>query len=108
MTTQLPIGFESLAEFGPKWFADTEKQRHQHRLESNPDELNKLYDAILLRFDEIVAELDQYPLDDLPESHRNLLNLTLSFMEVSMAVESFKGAAKVPFGFDPARWEVHF
>ncbi|MBL4620850.1 MAG: hypothetical protein JKY89_00465 [Immundisolibacteraceae bacterium] len=108
MNELLPIGFDALVQFGPKWFANTEKERHQYRLESNPDELNQLYDAILPRFDEIVTELDQYPLDDLPESHRNLLNLTLSFMEVSMAVESFKGAAKVPFGFDPARWEVHF
>ena len=108
MGDQLPNGFEALAEFGPKWFADTENERHRHRLASNPDELKQLYNAILPRFDEIVSELDQHPLDDLPENQRNLLNLTLSFMEVSMAVESFQGAAKVPFGFDPDRWQVHF
>ncbi|MDF1818154.1 MAG: hypothetical protein P1U54_05915 [Immundisolibacteraceae bacterium] len=108
MERQLPEGFEALERFGPKWFADTEKQRHRLRTDSSPDDLNDLYEAVLERFDEICAELDQHPLTELSVAHQNLLNLALSFMEVSLAVEAFKGAGKVPFGFDTERWEVHF
>jgi hypothetical protein len=108
MSNQLPEGFGDLEHFGPKWLAGTENGRHRVRLASNPDELNQLYDQLLPRLDEICKELDQYPLDGLPEPHQNLLHLALSFMEVSLAVESFGGAPLVPYGFDPERWEVHF
>ena len=105
MERQLPEGFEEFERFGPQWFAETEKERHRVRTHSKPEELIDLYDAVLAKFDAICAELDQHPLTGLSEAHQNLLNLTLSFMEVSLAVE---GAAKVPFGFDTDRWEVHF
>jgi len=108
MDASLPSGFEELSRFGPTWFADTEKERHRIRTHSAPEELIELYDSVLARFDDICGELDQYPLDNLPAIQRNLLNLTLSFMEVSLAVEAFQGAAKVPFGFSTDRWEVHF
>ena len=108
MDDLLPEGFADLGRFGPKWFADSEKKRHQIRINSQPEELVDLYDSLLPRFDQICAVLDQFPLDDLPDIQSNLLNLTLSFMEVSLAVESFHGAAKVPYGFDTDRWEVHF
>lgn len=45
MERQLPEGFEALERFGPKWFADTEKQRHRLRTDSSPDDLNDLYEA---------------------------------------------------------------
>jgi len=108
MDASLPEGFAELSRFGPKWFVDTEKERHRIRTGSVPAELIDLYDSVIARFDDICAELDQYPLDGLPEVQQNLLNLSLSFMEVSLAVEAFQGAAKVPFGFDTDRWEVHF
>ena len=108
MDHSLPSEFADLAHFGPDWFADSEKERHSRRLRGTPDELKGLYEAVLPRLDEMVGYLDQFPLDDLTQEQKNLLNLALSFMEVSMAVESFDGAAKVPFGFDTSRWEVHF
>lgn len=108
MNAALPEGFADLSRFGPRWFGDTEKERHRVRTNSERDDMVDLYNTILPRLDEICAELDQHPVDALPQAHANLLNLALSFMEVSLAVESFDGAPKVPYGFDTERWEVHF
>ena len=52
-------------------------------------ELEQLYQAMLPRMDAIADYLNQFPLEELSASARHLLNLALSFIEVSLAVELF-------------------
>ncbi|MFZ1122720.1 MAG: hypothetical protein WAN81_21040 [Candidatus Binataceae bacterium] len=69
------------------------------------DEINVLYNALLPRLKEILAYLDQFSLEEMPQDAQRLLFLTLSLAEVSIAVELFH-EPKVTGGCDPARFVV--
>lgn len=99
---RLPEAFRDLERFSG-WSLETERERQYKRLASEMGELQEVYDAVLPRMEEIVAHLNQFPLDTLPEEARHLLNLCLSVVEVSNAVEMF-GQPAVIDGFDAERF----
>ena len=105
--SQLPLEFADLGWLTDKWLLTTENERHRTRLASTPDELQKIYDALLPRMEAICNYLDQYPLDNLSAQAQNLMTLALVLMEVSPSIEVFGGSPSVPFGFEPERWVVH-
>ena len=82
----LPEPFADLEPF-VAWAIPTENERNRRRRASTIEELRAFYDAILPRMDEIIAFLNQYPLDQMPDDARRLLHMGLSFMEVSPAIE---------------------
>ena len=88
-TAALPEEFRDLEPFAA-WALPTERERNGRRRASSMAEINALYDAVLPRMDAIIAYLNQYPLDALPEEAERLLNLSLSLAEVSPAVEFYK------------------
>jgi len=51
--------------------------------------LEEFYNSMLPRMDAIAEYLNQFPLDELKDDAQDLLNLALSFIEVSLAVELF-------------------
>ena len=55
------------------------------------------------RIDEILAYLDQFPLEDMPEDAIPLFHLSLALAEAAPHIEFYKGAAKVPHSFDARR-----
>ncbi len=69
------------------------------------DEISALYNALLPRLEEILAYLDQFSLEEMPQDALRLLFLTLSLAEVSIGVELFH-EPKVTGGCDPARFVV--
>jgi hypothetical protein len=84
----LPEAFSSLESFAAAgWCLETEPERYAKRLESAMPELLEFYDAAFARLREIIDHLDQFPLDDLPEQERNLLQLSYSLIQVSLAVD---------------------
>ena len=85
----LPALFHELEALSERWALSTERQRNERRRTSTMEEIQKCYDAILPRMDEIIAYLNQYPLDDMPADAKRLSYLALSFMEISPAVELF-------------------
>lgn len=85
----VPDRFEDLNAFAETWALATEAERNAKRRSSTMEEIRAFYHAMLSRMDEIVAYLNQYPLDNMPEEATRLLYLALSFMEVSPAVELF-------------------
>jgi len=99
---RLPNSFSELEKFGKAWALPTENERHAQRLASTFTQLRSLYDAILPRIDEILAYLNDFPLDKLPAKAQNLLNLTLSLAEIAPAVELF-GQVEVPDAYDSRR-----
>ena len=65
-------------------------------------DLQVFYAAMLVRMEEILAHLAQFPPDKLPPEAEHLLLMTLSLAEVAPAVELF-GQASVVDGYDIAR-----
>ena len=104
MNTLLPSGFSDLEPFAP-WALPTSAERNRKRLASSMDEINAFYNAMLPRLEAILAHLDQFSLQEMPQDARRLMFLTLSLAEVSIAVELFH-EPKVTGGCDPARFVV--
>jgi hypothetical protein len=106
MNTQLPLpsGFSDLDRFAD-WMLPTSVERNRKRLASSMDEISALYNALLPILEEILAYLDQFSLEEMPQDALRLLFLTLSLAEVSIGVELFH-EPKVTGGCDPARFVV--
>jgi hypothetical protein len=84
---RLPAAFADLEPFASTWCLATESERFERRLASSMDEMQAFYDAFFPRVNEAVDYCDKFPLDDLPEEARRLLELVHSLVMVSMAVE---------------------
>lgn len=98
----LPAPFHSLEPFGA-WVLAKESERIHKRLSSSMEELRAFYDAMLPQMETIVTYLNQFSLEHLPEDARRLFFLTLSFVEVTSAIELY-GQPGVINGFDPTRF----
>lgn len=98
----LPPEFAALQPFA-HWALPTETARNHHRHESTAAEIEAFATAMLARFDEIVARLNELPLDEMPEQWRPLYWMLLSLAEVAPAVEFYHGPT-VPDGYDTRRF----
>ena len=85
----LPEEFADLEKYAATWSLATQAERHGRRVHSAMPELEDFYRTILPRLDAIAEYLNRFPLEELSASAQNLLNLALSFIEVSLAVELF-------------------
>src|SRR5512137_1897398 len=100
MNTHLPAGFSDLERFA-EWMLPTSVERNRKRLGSSMDEISALYNALLPRLKEILAYLDQFSLQEMPQDAQRLMFLAFSLAEVSIGVELFH-EPKVTGGCDPA------
>lgn len=101
----LPAGFEDLEPLVGPWLLGSERERRDARCSSDLESLESFYGLMLPRMDAIIAHLDQWPLDALPQAEQRLLALSRSFIEVAPAVELFR-SPQVPDGFPWQRFEV--
>ena len=85
--SMLPDSFSALEPFAARWCLPTEPERWARRHESTMDEMQGLYAAVFPHVEAIYAFIDQFPLHELPDEARNLLQLMLSFVMVSFPVE---------------------
>jgi hypothetical protein len=83
----------------------TSAERNQKRLGSSMDEITAFYNALLPRLEEILAYLDQFSVQEMPQDARRLMFLALSLAEVSIAVELFH-EPKVTGGCDPSLFKT--
>jgi len=84
---RLPAGFADLEPFAATWCLATESERYDRRMASSMDEMQAFYDACFPRVNEAVDYCDRFPLTDLPDDARRLLQLVYSLVMVAMAVE---------------------
>jgi hypothetical protein len=99
----LPSSFRDLEIFVEDWALPTQAERHRRRLSSSMETLRIFYEAMVARMDDVIAYLNQFPVDQQPGDARRLFYLTMSLAEIAMAVELFKQPAVVD-GFDPRRF----
>jgi len=99
----LPSEFNDLEIFVPKWALAKESERIRERWTSSMDDIRRFYDAMVPRLEAIIAYLNEFALNDLPEAAKQLLYLALSLAEVADAVEAY-GTPEVPYSLDPARY----
>ena len=83
----LPPEFSDLEPFAKTWCLASEPARYAKRLSSTMEEMQAFYDAIFPRTEEAIVYLDNFPLHDLPDDARRLLQLLYSLVMVSFPVE---------------------
>jgi hypothetical protein len=101
---KLPGPFRDLEPFAD-WALPTERERMAARESSRIEELQVFYSAMMGRLPAIVEYLKQFPLDRMPEDSQRLLEMALSLVEVSIAVELYR-RPQVINGFDRSRFAV--
>jgi len=86
----LPAGFEDLQPFAEQWVLPDQRARYLARLEASMDDLQAFYDATMARIDDVLAYLEQYPVDELSDEGVNLLWLYCSLCNVSFPIEVWR------------------
>ena len=86
----LPPEFADLEPFARTWCLATERERFAQRMASTMDEMQAFYDAFFPRAEEAIAYCDRFPLDDLPDDARHLLQLLYSLVMASFPVEAWR------------------
>jgi hypothetical protein len=87
---RLPPEFADLEPHAEAWCLASEPERWQRRLDTDMDELQAFYDAVFPRAEAAIAYCDRFPLAAMPEDAERLLQLVLSFLMVSYAVEVWR------------------
>ena len=101
MSTPLPKEFQELQPFVADWALATRAERFKRRHTGNMEEIRAYYDVIMPRVQDIVAHLNQFPLDAIPEDSKPLLHMSLSAVEIARCVEIWD--APDNNAFDPNR-----
>jgi hypothetical protein len=86
----LPNEFADLEAYAHKWCLATESERYAARLASSIEEMQAFYDAFFPRAEEAMTYCEQFPLDEMPEDARRLLQLMHSLVMVSFPVELWR------------------
>ncbi len=105
MAGLLPEKYQDLDVF-EDWCLETQDARQRKRRASTSEELQRFYSGVMPRLREILEEVDQFPLGQIPPSHRPLFSLALSFTEVAPNVELYGGSPAVPNAFEESRMKA--
>jgi hypothetical protein len=97
--SQLPTQFAALEKIWGEWIIDNEPARAKLRSAKSTEELVEFHDAMLPHVKDMIAYIDQYPLDKLPTDATNLWWLVSSFIGVAMAVEMYGSHEGIPGGY---------
>ena len=98
--TLTEAGIATILDRYGQWNLATHDERWAARRGSTADELRDFYEGFGPHLRDILAACDLYPLGDLPEPHRSLLNIAFAYAEVAPHIELYKGNPKVPNSFD--------
>lgn len=85
--TSLPEGFEILEPFVAAWSVEGAANRARLRLESTDSDREAFFNAASELAAAALELLDQKPLDQFDDREQRLMNLMLSLVHVSLAVE---------------------
>jgi len=100
-TGVLPEQFADLEPY-VGWGLPTEPQRLELRDQKSDEELKAFYEAMLPRLHQVVAYLNQFPLDQMPAEATLLFRMAKALMEISCTVE--KERSRVAWAFPIKRF----
>jgi hypothetical protein len=83
----LPSEFADLEPYASTWCLPSGEERFAQRMASTMDGMQTFYGDAFHRIDEALAYCDKYPLDELPDDARHLLEMVYSTIVVAMCVE---------------------
>lgn len=98
----LPDAFADLEPY-VDWALPTERARNSKRLSSSMEQINEFYGKIFPRMEAVIAHLNGFSLDKMPEKEKRLLDMAFSLAEVANAVELFHQPGVID-GFPPERF----
>lgn len=108
---RVPAGFEELEPFLDHWNVATSHERWIRRAATPYPDIVKFYEAMFARAEEATVYLEQFPLNEMPESAQNLFRLLLALCQAAIAVEMHQAptirhappqhALKIEVGFQP-------
>lgn len=96
----LPPEFADLERFVAYWDTPTSEERIGRRTNASMAVINDFYTTVQPRASEVLAYLDRYTLDTLPDDAARLFRLLLALTHASIAVE-MHGQPRVPFSTHP-------
>ena len=99
----LPTDFAELLPWVSDWALDTENKRLAKRVDSDMEEIKAFYDAILPQMTPVMEYLEKLPVSGLDGADQNLLNLALSYVEISRIFEVWDQQDVRADFFDPKR-----
>lgn len=104
----LPEGFDDLAPWVERWALPTERARYAQRIGSTLDDLEAFYQAVQPRLQAAMDYLNTFPADPaaVPEPTARLAYLVMALMEISRAVEVWRGTDIHSSHFRPQRVEI--
>jgi hypothetical protein len=88
----------AIEPFLKEWGLPTLAERVQKRTASSMEQISAFYEAMLPHMEEIIAHLNRFPLDAIPEDSRQLANAALAMCEIDNPVRW--GEVLLPSGFD--------
>ncbi len=102
----LPEMFADLEPFAD-WAREPERARTERKEAASVEEIRAFYDAMMLRFDEILDYLQNHFGNDMPAPAHRLYLMSLSLIEVASLVELYKRREAIE-ACDPLRYEARF
>jgi hypothetical protein len=87
MSHSLPAGFAALEPFANRFAVAGTANRAQLRSDTTPEERQAFYDAAKDLIAPALDLLDKKPLDGFDAAETRLMNLTLAFAHIALAVE---------------------
>jgi hypothetical protein len=97
--------FADLDSVVAAWGLSTVRQRREKRLRSNYEELKAFHDAMLPRLEAVIAFLDQFPPDGIPEPFLPLSYAALAMCEVDDPVSKWRSVL-LDDALDPRRFVI--
>ena len=88
MQYQLPEPFHDLERFA-EWSLPSSAARTTKRISSSKEDLRTFYDGMIPRMEAVLDYLNEFPLHNLPQAEKLLLNIALSIAEIGIYVEWF-------------------
>lgn len=85
--TDLPVGFEALEPFVETWSIDGAANRATRRLDSTEADREAFFNAAVDLAAPALELLDRKPLEQFDAREKRLMNLMLTLVHVSLAVE---------------------
>lgn len=97
--------FSELQPYIERWGLLTAAERLQLRVDTDLDELQDFYNAVSPHLEAVIEYLNQYPIDEIPESDKALAYMVLALCEVDDAIHMWK-ATNLEYISDPVSWRT--